>query len=105
MRKVLSQAEFVLWFDQFIADGSWSPAHVSDRSDGQIAHLDGLNLSRAWCMYGIASALPNEHPRRAALLIQAADHKSSALASLDTGHYEGEHWLGSFALLMLRAEI
>jgi putative effector of murein hydrolase LrgA (UPF0299 family) len=78
------------------------PAGVSDRSDGKIAHLDGLNLSRAWCWREIAGSLATDDPRRPIALRAAEDHLDAALPHV-TGDYMGEHWLASFALLALLA--
>ena len=78
------------------------PAIVSDRSDGKIAHLDGLNLSRAWCWRAIAGALPDEDPRRPIALDAADRHLAAALPHV-AGDYMGEHWLASFAVLALEA--
>ena len=78
-----------------------TPAVVSDRSDGQIVHLDGLNLSRAWCMWGIAAALPPDDRRRFILIDAAERHARAGLIGVGSGEYMGEHWLGSFALYML----
>lgn len=107
MRRVLSPAEFSTWFDAFLPDLAaqrpatlFAPASVSDRSDGKIAHLDGLNLSRAWCWRGIASPLTDG--RKAIALKAADDHLAVALPQV-TGDYMGEHWLASFALLALLA--
>ena len=107
MRRVLPPADFAAWFDAFLPDlaarqpaALFAPASVSDRSDGKIAHLDGLNLSRAWCWRGIASALSDE--RKAIALKAADDHLAVALPQV-TGDYMGEHWLASFALLALLA--
>jgi len=107
MRRVLAPAEFADWFDAFLPDLAqlspatlFAPASVSDRSDGKIAHLDGLNLSRAWCWRGIASALTDE--RKDVALKAAEDHLAVALPQV-TGDYMGEHWLASFALLALLA--
>jgi hypothetical protein len=72
-------------------------AVVTDPSDGKLAHLDGLNISRAWMLEGMAQGLPPRDPRKLALLNAAAIHKSSGLASVTGEHYEGGHWLGSFA--------
>jgi hypothetical protein len=109
MRRVLDGPAFVDWLDRFLPrlaaaqpQTLFTPASVSDRSDGKIAHLDGLNLSRAWCWRGIASALPAEDPRRAVALAAAARHLDVALPQV-TGDYMGEHWLASFALLALLA--
>jgi hypothetical protein len=71
---------------------------VSDRSDGQIVHLDGLNLSRAWCLWGIAAALPRDDRRRSILLAAADQHAHAGLIGLGSGEYMGEHWRGTFAL-------
>ncbi len=110
MRHVLDDADFATWFDLYLprlqdrAPATlFTPATVSDRSDGKIAHLDGLNLSRAWCWHGIASALPADDPRRAIALKAARTHLDAALPHV-TGDYMGEHWLASFALLALLAE-
>jgi hypothetical protein len=77
---------------------------VSDRSDPQIVHLDGLNLSRAWCMNGIASALAKNDPVRKTLTESAALHAEAALKHVASGDYVGEHWLASFAVYLLTAE-
>ena len=74
---------------------------VTDRSDPQIVHLDGLNLSRAWCMRGIAAALPEDDPARKILADSAAPHAEAALRHVASGDYAGEHWLASFAVYML----
>tara|TARA_R110002051_G_scaffold74623_2_gene135904 strand:- start:2249 stop:3265 length:1017 start_codon:yes stop_codon:yes gene_type:complete len=109
MRRVLPAATFTDWLDRFLPGLArqqpqtlFVPASVSDRSDGKIAHLDGLNLSRAWCWRGIASALPVDDPRRAVALATAGHHLDLALPQV-TGDYMGEHWLASFALLALLA--
>jgi hypothetical protein len=108
MRRVLPQEKFVEWFHRFLpglAEGKpqslLKPAHVSDRSDPKIVHLDGLNLSRAWCMKGIASALPADDPARAVLIRSAREHARAALTYVTSGDYAGEHWLASFAVYML----
>ncbi|MEO7814062.1 MAG: DUF2891 domain-containing protein [Sphingomicrobium sp.] len=105
MRRCLGDAAFADWFAAFLPRIAtrdpatlFIPATVSDRSDGKIAHLDGLNLSRAWCWRGIAAALlPAE---RAVALAAADEHLSTALPHI-AGDYMGEHWLASFALLAL----
>ena len=109
MRRILAPAEFRDWFARFLpaaADGRPAallhPARVSDRSDGKIAHLDGLNLSRAWCLRGLASALDGADPRRA-LFTDAADRHLAASLPHVAGDYMGEHWLATFALLALTA--
>lgn len=108
MRRVLKPAEFSQWFHQFlpgVAKGEPKslllPAVVSDRSDPKLVHLDGLNLSRGWCMRGIASALPSNDPSRRVLAQAATVHASDALAHVASGDYAGEHWLASFAVYLL----
>lgn len=110
MRRVLPRDDFRQWFDAFLPrledqDPAtlFAPAAVSDRSDGKIAHLDGLNLSRAWCWRELASALPAEDPRTPVVLKAAMIHIDAALPHV-TGDYMGEHWLASFALLTLLAQ-
>ena len=107
MRRLMCAEAFAAWFDRFLPDlGELSnllePAIVADRSDPQIAHLDGLNLSRAWCMKGIARALPDGRAK-SLLLDSAKRHETAGLAHVASGHYEGEHWLASFAIAMLEA--
>ncbi len=99
--------DFAPWFDAFLPEGGWldtelAPVTVSDRSDGKIAHLDGLNLSRGWCLREIARALGPAHPRGARLEALARAHLDAALPHV-AGDYMGEHWLASFALLALLA--
>jgi hypothetical protein len=108
MRRVMPEAEFATWFAAFLpdlADGApaslFTPAFVSDRADGKIAHLDGVNLSRAWCWRGIADAL---EPKLAALAREAADAHLDASLPHVAGDYMGEHWLATFALLALEKE-
>ena len=74
---------------------------MSDPSDGQLIHLVGLNLSRAWTMQGVASVLPADDPRRAVLVAAAERHTAAGLASVASGHYEGEHWLATFAVYLV----
>ncbi len=109
MRRFLAPADFVPWFDAFLPDAAgsepatlFSPARVSDRTDGKIAHLDGLNFSRAWCARSIAAALPVGHPARATLSALAEAHLVASLPHV-SGDYMGEHWLATFALLALDA--
>lgn len=104
MRRVLAPDEFARWLTEFfpkipaIASDSWLPIGVvTDKTDGKLAHLDGLNLSRAWMLEGIAAGLPTGDPRRGALLAAARTHAESGLAAVTGEHYEGGHWLGSFA--------
>ncbi len=103
MRAILAPADFRHWFDAFLPDipaTLLTPAWVSDRSDGKIAHLDGLNLSRAWCWRRIADALPGDHRAVAVAREAAGRHLAAALPHLGDD-YMGEHWLASFALLAL----
>jgi hypothetical protein len=108
MRRVLTPDVFAAWFARFLpraAQGQpaslFTPARVSDRADGRIAHLDGLNLSRAWCWRGIARALGERDPDLARAATAAADRHLAASLPHITGDYMGEHWLASFALLAL----
>lgn len=108
MRRVLPADRFANWFHAFLPQlATGEPknlleiAVVSDRSDPQLGHLDGLNLSRAWCMRHIAAALPQDDPSRWVLEDAGHTHAVDALQHVATGHYEGEHWLGSFAVYLL----
>lgn len=103
MCAILPPADFLRWFDAFLPDipaTLLTPAFVSDRTDGKIAHLDGLNLSRAWCWRAIAAGLPGDHAVAPVALDAAERHIAAALPHL-ADHYMGEHWLASFALLAL----
>lgn len=104
MSKVVE--DFPAWFDAFLPEvgavsALMNPAEVSDRTDPKIAHLDGLNLSRAWCMKHIARALPENHPAQQALQDAVARHLSASVEHVVGSHYSGGHWLASFALLAL----
>jgi hypothetical protein len=107
MAKLLPKSEFRTWFNaflpSFLTEGRLEPAKVSDRTDPKIVHLDGLNLSRARCLFGIAAAMGSKDPRRSALLAAADAHARASLPYLASGSYEGEHWLGTFAVHMLDA--
>jgi len=107
MRRVLGPADFSSWLDRFLPRLAMQepatlfiPAIVSDRSDGKIAHLDGLNLSRAWCWRSIAQAWSGTDPRRDVALNAAKIHLVASLPHV-AGDYMGEHWLATFALLAL----
>jgi hypothetical protein len=109
MADVLPPAAFAAWLSAFLprlAEGHpatlFRPAVVSDRSDGRIVHLDGLNLSRTWSWRRIAAVLPEYDPRRAVTLQAAADHLAAGLPHV-AGDYMGEHWLATFAVLALEA--
>jgi hypothetical protein len=105
MRRVLPAKEFIAWFNQFYTTQSLKHLTVlpvvSDRTDLQIVHLDGLSFSRSWCMKGIASVLPANDPRRKMLLKSSIDHLSASLPNVVSGNYGGEHWLASFAVYAL----
>jgi hypothetical protein len=105
MRRLLPPAQFASWLSAFlpqIGGKDWLvPAVVIDPTDGKLAHLDGLNLSRAWMLEGIAAGLPADDPRLPALRAAAAAHRGSGLASVTGEHYEGGHWLGSFAAYLM----
>jgi hypothetical protein len=110
MRRVLKPADFRRWFQRFLPGLNRGlrkllrPAVVTDRTDPKIVHLDGLNLSRAWCMRSIATALPPNDPAREILTDSARLHGRDALAHVASGDYAGEHWLASFAVYMLSTE-
>ncbi len=108
MRRVLPASEFREWFKRFLPDLArgepktlLEPATVTDRTDPQLVHLDGLNLSRAWCMRSIAAALANDDPVRKKLAEASNRHAEAALRHVASGDYAGEHWLASFAVYML----
>jgi len=108
MRRVLPPEELAPWLGRFLpslpttATADWLPVGVvTDRADGKLAHLDGLNLSRAFMLEGILSALPEEDPRRAGLRAAADAHRAAGLAAVTGEHYEGGHWLGSFATYLV----
>lgn len=105
MHELLPAGEFAAWFDDFLPElgagkpaALFVPATVSDRSDGKTAHLDGVNLSRAWCMRSLAKAVADG--RRNILLTSAEKHIDAALPHV-AGDYMGEHWLASFATLAM----
>jgi hypothetical protein len=107
MRRVLSASEFREWLERFLPrlgeqkpKTLFEPAIVSDRTDGKIAHLDGLNLSRGWCWRSLANVWPDTDPRRA-IAVEAADVHLAAGLSHVAGDYMGEHWLATFAILAL----
>lgn len=102
MLKVLPKEEYITWLDEFLPGFRTNPvkylkvAEVTDRSDGKLAHLDGLNFSRAWCLYEIGEALKNVK-----MLNQANKHFNYSYKKMDSGEYAGAHWLASFALYAL----
>lgn len=108
MRRILPPERFAAWLGDFLpqiprapetaGSPSWlEPAIVTDPTDPKLAHLDGLNLSRAWMLEGIAAGLPPADPRLPALRASALRHRAAGLAAVTGAHYEGGHWLGSFA--------
>jgi len=100
MQRILPENEFIMWLKKFAPQlfskkWKWEVARVSDRTDGHLVHLDGLNFSRAWNLY----ALVNQYPKTFSHLKSLADkHLAFSLSSIVDGNYEGEHWLSSFAL-------
>ncbi|HEX8253061.1 MAG TPA: DUF2891 domain-containing protein [Thermoanaerobaculia bacterium] len=101
MRRVLAPNEFASWLTTFIPHLDVAPAVVTDPSDPKLAHLDGLNLSRAWMLEGIASGLPKTDARVATYMAASQAHARAGLASVTGEHYEGGHWLGSFATYLV----
>ena len=106
--RVLPANEFATWFKGFLphiprnGSGDWlEPGVVTDPSDPKLAHLDGLNLARAWMLEGVAARVPPHDARRAALLAAATRHRDAALPRVTGEHYEGGHWLGSFATYLV----
>jgi hypothetical protein len=108
MRRVLPPNEFAAWLTGFLpqvpknGSAAWlRPEKSTDPSDPKLGHIDGLNLSRAWMLEGIASGLPKNDPRLPALESCATGHRRAGLASVTGEHYEGGHWLGSFAVYLV----
>lgn len=104
MRRVLSEEEFLTWMDGFmpeLADKNYhlKVGEVSDRTDGKLVHLDGLNFSRAWVLYGLS----NQFPKYQHLKNLAHEHVAYSLPNVVGDSYEGGHWLGSFAIYALNA--
>jgi hypothetical protein len=101
MARILDEEEFTTWLEVFLPglldrDGhGLEPARVTDRSDPKIVHLDGLNLSRAWNLFHISHKLQGKYPLLTDL---ARMHLNASLPHIASGHYEGEHWLASFAV-------
>ena len=108
LRRVLAPADFARWLTGFLPglprdrSSSWlEPGIVTDPTDPKLAHLDGLNLSRAWMLEGIAAGLPAGDPRVAGLRAAARVHREKGLAAVTGEHYEGGHWLGTFAVYLV----
>lgn len=108
MRRVLAPKQFAAWLAHFLpqvprnGSAAWLlPEKSPDPSDPKLGHIDGLNLSRAWMLEGIASGLPSHDPRIASLQASAAEHRTAGLASVTGKYYLGGHWLGSFAVYLV----
>lgn len=103
MRRVLTKQEFAAWFNGFLSElpESFQPVMSPDPSDPKFSHLDGLNLSRAWMLEGIVSALPDGDPRAGDLRARAQAHSAAGLAAVTGEHYVGSHWVGTFAVYLL----
>jgi hypothetical protein len=100
MRRILPSSEFAAWLDGFVLS-VLEPVRSMDPADGKLAHLDGLNLSRAWMLNGIAGALPAGDYRIPSLQNMSQQHASAGLAAVTSERYEGAHWLGTFAVYLL----
>jgi hypothetical protein len=108
MRRIMPSLEFANWLTGFLPTlpttrtAAWlTPGVVTDPTDPKLAHLDGLNLSRAWMLEGILSRLPENDPRRPALEAAAEAHRAAGLKDVTGAHYEGGHWLGTFAVYLV----
>lgn len=105
MRRIMGAPEFAAWLEAFLPDigmEQWLPvAVVTDRADGKLSHIDGLNLSRAWMLEGIAAGLPAQDARRETLRTAARRHAEAGLSGVSADHYAGGHWLASFAVYLL----
>ena len=105
MRRVLSQVEFEVWLANFLPnletqlqDGTIAPVAVSDVTDPKIIHLAGLNLNRAWCLQSVASSLSDSNALSIKLNASADRPLKAGLQYINSGHYEGDHWLATFGL-------
>lgn len=108
MRRILKPADFAAWLAAFLpqlkADvpTGWLPVGVvTDKADGHLVHLDGLNLSRAWMLEGIVAGLPADDARLRVLRAAVEEHRRAGLTAVSDAHYEGGHWLGSFAVYLV----
>ena len=106
MQRILPEKEFLSWVKKFAPQlfsekWKWEVAKVSDRTDGHLVHLDGLNFSRAWNLYDLIQQYPKQFSH---LKLMADAHLSFSLPSIVDGNYEGEHWLASFALRAFEAK-
>jgi Protein of unknown function (DUF2891) len=102
VRRVLPPGEFAAWLTRFLPAVRLEPEVVTDPTDGRLAHLDGLNLSRAWMLRGIVAGLPKGDSRQSSLSAVADAHARAGLRSVTGDHYEGAHWLATFAVYLLR---
>lgn len=104
MAKVLPKTEYIKWLDAFLPDFRHNPSQfintveVVDKTDGKMAHLDGLNFSRAWCLYEMGLILDNQN-----MMALANTHFNASYNKMDSGEYAGAHWLASFALYALKS--
>jgi hypothetical protein len=108
MRRILPRDQFIAWLDEFLpiiprdGSGDWlAVGIVNDPTDGKLVHLDGVNLSRAWNLENIADSLPKGDARRASLLAAGKVHAQTGIANVSGEHYEGSHWLASFATYLV----
>jgi len=101
VRRILPRDQFAQWFTEFLPHVDLEPTRVTDVTDGKLYHLAGLNLSRAWMLEGIVSQLGATDARRAPLMALASKLKQAGLDSIKGEHYEGGHWLGSFAVYLV----
>lgn len=108
MRRILVPKQYAAWLDDFLpklptkGSAAWlAPGVVTDPTDPKLAHLDGLNLSRAWMLEGMAAGLPTKDRRRAGILAAAERHREQGLKNVTGEHYEGGHWLGTFAVYLV----
>ena len=103
VRRILPQAEFAKWFTSFLPRVDLSPTIVRDFTDGKLYHLAGLNFSRAWMLEGVLSKLPTADVRRKSLSALSGKLKQAGLDSIRREHYEGGHWIGSYAVYQVSA--
>ena len=108
MRRILPRDEFARWLSEFLpvipidGSGDWlATGIVNDPTDGKLVHLDGVNLSRAWNLESLASALPVGDVRIPALLAASEIHAQAGIANVSAEHYAGSHWLASFATYLV----
>jgi hypothetical protein len=108
MTRILNQEDYTQWIDRYFSDLDklresriLQPVVIQDKTDGKLVHLDGVNLSRSWCMKRISSYLPKDHPLGELFRKSAIQHANHALENIISGNYAGEHWLASFAVYLL----